>query len=95
MREELKEFKFDWLLLGTVKNLIKLYDNSTKQEKDIAFTLMPTRGNTYNLINQIGDAMFYLLEATEQWLDDLVYAKEKGKKVPKRCGLNVDGLKPQ
>jgi len=80
MRKELLEFNYDWQLLVAFKSLKALLSKTTEKEQAAVFGILPRRANTFALLNQIGNAMLYLIEATCLWLDDLVYAREKGKK---------------
>ncbi|MFW6237056.1 MAG: 2-hydroxyacyl-CoA dehydratase, partial [Desulfosudaceae bacterium] len=80
MRPELQQFHYDWQLAVTFKNLAALLGKTTPGERDAVFSILPRRATTYALLNQIGQAMQLLVEATHQWLDDLVHAKERGKK---------------
>ncbi len=80
MREDFKKFNYDWQLAVTFRNLKSLLGNTTPGEQEAIFSILPRRATTYTLLNQIGSAMLYLVEATQEWLDDLVNAKERGKK---------------
>ena len=80
MKKELMTFNYDWRLLVTFQNLQALLANSTPGELEAAFDILPRRANTFAMLKQIGQAMLYLIDATRLWLDDLVYAREKGKK---------------
>lgn len=73
-------FNYDWQLLVTFQNLKALLENTTPKEQEAAFGILPRRANTFALLKQIDQAMLYLIDATCLWLDDLVYAREKGKK---------------
>ncbi len=80
MKKELMAFNYDWQLLVTFQNLKALLENTTPGEQEAIFSILPRRANTFAMLKQIGKAMLYLIDATCLWLDDLTYAREKGKK---------------
>lgn len=82
MEKEFSNFVYDVQLHAAMKTLVPMLDpeRTTKRERDAIFSVIPKREKTYSLMSQVGNGMLYLVEASMGWLEDLINAKERGKK---------------
>lgn len=79
MREELKEYCFDWMLYSTM-NIGKKLKNSTQNEINTMYRYLPYFKGIIQPILQEGETGHLFLRMISEYLENIIYAHDRGKK---------------
>ncbi len=80
MRPELLEYGYDDMLRRTFKTSSRVL-NATPKELSHVLKVLPDWQGPLTLAQSVGDAGRLLFKATQGWMDDIVTAHEKGRKL--------------
>ncbi len=80
MRPEIQEYNYDWLMGSTLKAAASL-PRGTKKETDLTYRYLPYFKKIEKTFVDLGDPGIQTLELLAQYLDNILTAKEQGKKI--------------
>ena len=80
MRPELLEYGYDDLLRRSFKLSTGVLD-ATPKEMDYIFKAMPDFKGPFDLVGSVGEGGKFLFQAMESWMNDIVTAHDRGKKL--------------
>jgi benzoyl-CoA reductase/2-hydroxyglutaryl-CoA dehydratase subunit BcrC/BadD/HgdB len=82
MRPEIKEYNYDRIMAGLLE-VAKNYTNGTEKEAELAYRYIPNYKGVLKTVLDAGAAGTLLFELLHEYYDNIIYARERGKKV---CG---------
>jgi len=80
MRPEMKEYKFDWMMQGTVAAAVAL-TTGTDKEMQYARSYVPYFSTVIDFFFGFGDLGVKFLKMVQQYFDNILSAESEGKKV--------------
>jgi len=90
MRPEIKEYNFDWMLWSTFNAGARLKDGTEKEYREV-LKYVPYFSQILEALYGIGEPGKILLQTITRYMENIITARERGKKIAARTVIDIGG----